>query len=55
LPAEKRDALAGALVREPTAADVLRDLRRSRIRQRIWIGLATAQILYMVAMAFWLH
>jgi hypothetical protein len=55
LPAEKRDALAQALVREPTAADVLRDLRRSRIRQRIWIGLATAQILYMVAMAFWLH
>jgi len=37
---------------EPTAADLLRDIRRSRIRQRIWIGLATAQVLYMVAMAF---
>src|SRR5271157_3883212 len=38
-------------VAELTAADLLRDLRRSRIRQRIWIGLATAQIVYMVAMA----
>ncbi len=48
LPAEKREAV----VIEPSAADLLRDLRRSRIRQRIWVGLATAQILYMVAMAF---
>jgi hypothetical protein len=48
LPLEKREAL----VAEPTAADLLRDIRRSRIRQRIWIGLATAQILFMVAMAF---
>jgi len=47
LPPEKREAL----VIEPTAADLLRDIRRSRIRQRIWIGLAAAQILYMVAMA----
>src|SRR6267378_30033 len=43
---EKRD-----LVAEPTAADLLRDLRRSRIRQRIWIGLAAAQVLYMVLAA----
>src|SRR6266851_1363654 len=49
---EKREALVEALVREPTAADLLRDLRHSRIRQRIWIGLAAAQVLYMVAMAF---
>jgi hypothetical protein len=48
LPAEKPAARS----LEPTAADLLRDLRRSRIRQRIWIGLATAQVLYMVAMAF---
>jgi hypothetical protein len=47
LPAEKREVL----VREPTAADLLRDIRRSRIRQRIWIGLAAAQTLFMVAMA----
>jgi hypothetical protein len=51
LPVEKREALAEALVREPTAADLLRDIRRSRIRQRVWIGLATAQILYMVLAA----
>ncbi|HKM86365.1 MAG TPA: hypothetical protein VJW96_09165 [Terriglobales bacterium] len=51
LPADKREALVEALVREPTAADLLRDIRRSRIRQRIWIGLATAQILYMVLAA----
>jgi hypothetical protein len=46
LPAQKLEAL----VAEPTAADLLRDIRRSRIRQRIWIGLAAAQILFMVAM-----
>ena len=51
LPAKKMEALAEALVREPTAADLLRDLRRSRIRQRIWIGLAAAQVLYMVLAA----
>jgi hypothetical protein len=49
LPVEqRREALVKALVREPTAADLLRDIRRSRIRQRIWIGLAAVQILYMV-------
>jgi hypothetical protein len=40
-----------AFVVEPTAADLLRDIRRSRIRQRIWIGLATAQVVYMVLAA----
>jgi hypothetical protein len=48
LPVEKLEAL----VKEPTAADLIRDIRRSRIRQRIWIGLAAAQVLFMVAMAF---
>jgi hypothetical protein len=38
-----------------TAGDLLRDLRRSRIRQRIWIGLATAQVAYLIAAAVWLH
>src|SRR5271157_631946 len=51
LPAEEREALVEALVREPTAAELLRDLRRSRIRQRIWVGLATAQVVYMVLAA----
>jgi len=46
-PVAKREYLAI----EPTTADLLRDIRRSRIRQRIWIGLAAAQIVYMVAMA----
>ena len=36
---------------EPTAADLMRDIRRSRIRQRIWIGVAAVQIVYMVALA----
>ncbi len=45
----KREALAEALVREPTGTDLLRDLRRSRIRQRIWVGLAAVQVLYL----FW--
>lgn len=51
IPEEKREALAEALVKEPTAAELLRDLRRSRIRQRIWIGLAAAQVVYMVLIA----
>lgn len=45
-PVEKRDPIP-----ELTAADLIRDIRRSRIRQRIWIGLAAAQVLYMVALA----
>jgi hypothetical protein len=48
LPAETREVVLEA---EPTTADLLRDLRRSRIRQRIWVGLAAAQVLWMVAMA----
>jgi hypothetical protein len=48
LPAETREV---AMEAEPTTADLLRDIRRSRIRQRIWVGLAMAQVLWMVAMA----
>ena len=48
---EKLDAVVEALSKEPTAGDLLRDLRRSRIRQRIWIGLAAAQVVYMVLAA----
>jgi hypothetical protein len=43
-PAEKLEAA----VVQVTAADLLRDIRRSRMRQRIWIGLAAAQILFIV-------
>jgi len=42
-------------VEELTASDLLRDIRKSRIRQRIWIGLAAAQVAYLVAAALWLH
>jgi hypothetical protein len=52
LPPKGMEALAEALVKEPTTTDLVRDLRRSRIRQRIWVGLATAQILYLTAVAF---
>jgi len=40
---------------ELTSADLLRDIRRSRIRQRIWIGLAAVQVAYLVAAMFWIH
>ena len=47
LPVEKREDPVVVI----TAADLLRDIRRSRIRQRIWIGLATAQVVYMILAA----
>src|SRR5712671_5781972 len=36
----------------PTEAGLLRDLRRSRIRRRIWIGMAAAQAVYLIAIVF---
>jgi len=44
LPAERE-----APPTQLTSADLLRDIRRSRIRQRIWIGLAALQVLYLAA------
>jgi hypothetical protein len=38
---------------DPTAPELLRDIRRSTLRQRIWIGLATVQVLYLVVATFW--
>jgi hypothetical protein len=38
---------------DPSAADLVRDIRRSKIRRRIWIGLATAQVAYLVVATFW--
>lgn len=32
---------------------LVRDLRRSRIRQRIWITMATAQAIYLIVITFW--
>ncbi len=39
-------------VEELTAGDLLRDIKRSRIRQRIWVGLASVQVVYLVLVAF---
>lgn len=47
-PAPREDAPP-----DPTAADLVRDIRRSRIRQRIWIALAAAQVAYLIVLAFW--
>jgi hypothetical protein len=33
--------------------DVRRDLRRSRIRQRVWISIAAAQAVFLLVAAFW--
>jgi hypothetical protein len=40
---------------DPTTEGLLRDIRRSRIRQRVWITLAAAQIVYLAVIAFWPH
>jgi len=37
----------------PEEAEVRRDIRRSKIRQRIWITLAAAQVVYLVVIAVW--
>ncbi len=38
---------------DPTEGEVRRDLRRSKIRQRIWITMAAAQVAYLVVITFW--
>lgn len=37
----------------PAEATLIRDLRRSRIRQRIWITMAAAQAVYLIVITFW--
>jgi len=37
----------------PTEAGLLRDLRRSRIRRRLWITMAAAQAIYLIAIVLW--
>jgi hypothetical protein len=39
----------------PTEAGLLRDLRRSRIRRHIWITMAAAQAVYLIAIVLWPH
>src|SRR3981189_2794099 len=38
--------------KDPTQTGLLRDLRRSRIRRRLWIVMAAAQAIYLVAIVF---
>lgn len=38
---------------DPATQALLRDIRRSKIRQRIWLGLATAQVAYLIVAVFW--
>lgn len=40
---------------DPSASVLLRDIRRSRIRQRIWIAMAAAQAGYLIFLMFWPH
>lgn len=49
LPLEVREGASA----DPMAADLIRDIRRSHLRKRIWIGLATAQVVYLIVMVFW--
>jgi hypothetical protein len=48
-------ALEQSRSKDPTQAGLLRDLRRSRIRRRVWIVMAAAQAIYLVAIVFWPH
>jgi hypothetical protein len=62
-PVAPQPALKPAVVPEeqpvlsanPTEAGLLRDLRRSRIRRRIWITMAAAQAVYLIFIVFWPH
>jgi hypothetical protein len=58
LPARNAGALpelAPVRPKDPTEAGLLRDLRRSRIRRGIWIGMAAAQAIYLVVIVIWPH
>ena len=54
-PAPTPEQVAQLKVEELTAEDLMRDIRKSKIRQRIWITLAAAQVAYLVAAVLWLH
>jgi hypothetical protein len=40
---------------DPTQMALLRDLRRSRIRRFVWMGMAAAQAIYLIAIVIWPH
>jgi hypothetical protein len=52
-PAPIQVQVREAVAADPSAAALVRDIRRSRIRQRIWIGLATVQVAYLIVATFW--
>ena len=51
-PLPKRESIEVEFV-NVLERDVRRDLRRSRFRQRIWIGVATAQAAFLLVAMFW--
>lgn len=38
---------------DPRPVELLRDIRRSRIRERIWIAVAAVQVAYFIVATFW--
>jgi hypothetical protein len=52
-PAPPQPEPQAAAPADPTAADLVRDIRRSKIRMRIWVALAVAQVAYLIAATFW--
>lgn len=38
---------------DPAPRDLLREIRYSRFRLRVWIGVAVAQVTYLILMTFW--
>ena len=53
LTAPSLPPLPVARVADPAEGVLRRDLRRSRIRRYVWIGMAAAQAVYLVAIAVW--
>ncbi len=49
LPPETREVRSA----NPNQTGLLRDLRWSRVRQRIWIAMAAAQAIYLIAIMVW--
>ena len=54
-PAPTPEQVEEMQIAEQTSTELLRDIRRSRIRQRIWISVAAVQVGYLIAATLWLH
>jgi hypothetical protein len=55
LPISAVTATAGLPPKNPTEAGLLRDLRRSRIRGFVWMGMAAAQVIYLIVLMIQPH